>query len=118
MRPAPSPAPTPAVRTGNLAKRASAAARKARLRRVTLEALEERALMAVLPAPLTGSLADVSQITGGSGGNESAPTIVIDPADPTKMVRSGPGTTRATSAGRTPGRSRRSSTGPRRPTAG
>src|SRR4051794_33205106 len=69
-----------------------AALRKARLRALTLESLEPRTLLAVLPAivrdPGAANPIDLSITAGGStvNSNESAPTIAIDPADPTKLV--------------------------------
>src|SRR4051812_43029786 len=87
MRPAPSPASSPADRTGDRAKRTTILDRKARLRRLALETLEERALMAGLPAPLaTGATVDISNPNNNLTGNESAPSIAIDPANPQKMV--------------------------------
>src|SRR3954451_12054736 len=82
----------------------TAALRKARLRALALESLEPRTLLAVLPpiirdpnAPSTGviDLAKVGSAPNGTAtiagdnattSNESSPTIIIDPANPQKMV--------------------------------
>ena len=83
MRPAPSPAPSPADRTGDRSQR-TMTSRKGRLRRLALERLEERALMAALPTPILASPATALPYDPNS--NNSSPSIVVDPADPTKMV--------------------------------
>jgi subtilisin-like proprotein convertase family protein len=60
--------------------------RNARRRRIALEGLEPRTLMAVLPAPtvLNRSIASVG--TGENVSNESAPTIAVDPTNPNNLV--------------------------------
>jgi len=78
------------------------AARKSRLRRMTIEGLEARTLLATLPASsadfttlsqLTGSAltggGNLSSTAGGGGSstsNESSPQIVVDRYDPNKLV--------------------------------
>lgn len=59
-------------------------ARKSMLKRIALEALEPRTLMAVLPAPtvLPNGLVNIS----GSRGNESTPSISISKNNPQKMA--------------------------------
>src|SRR3954451_6308757 len=59
-------------------------ARNSMLRRIALEALEPRTLMAVLPTPtvLPNSQVDVST----SRGNESSPAIAIDQLNPNKLA--------------------------------
>src|SRR4051812_42870895 len=59
------------------------AARKSRLRRMALEGLEARELLAVLPAAVPGTPINAS---GNPGGNLSSPQIAIDRYDPTKLV--------------------------------
>ena len=91
MRPAPSPATSPADRTGDRAKRANTATRKARLRRLSLESLESRALMAVIPTPTLDPLVAANiQLSGGdanaNAGNDSAPVIAVDRYNPSKVV--------------------------------
>jgi large repetitive protein len=63
-------------------------ARKMHRRRTTLECLEQRTLMAVLP-PVTHNpqIPNPVNISGGSGNkNMSAPKIAVDPANPQKLV--------------------------------
>src|SRR4051794_6094808 len=60
----------------------SARLRKSKLRNLALENLEARALLATIPAALVTSPADVS----GSGGNESSPSIAIDPTNTSHLV--------------------------------
>src|SRR3954451_2174658 len=59
-------------------------ARNSMLRRIALEALEPRTLMAVLPTPtvLPNSQVDISN----SRGDESSPTIAIDQLNPNKLA--------------------------------
>ncbi|MDR3638959.1 MAG: proprotein convertase P-domain-containing protein [Isosphaeraceae bacterium] len=60
-------------------------ARKLRLRRTALEALEgleERTLLSALPAATPGTAVDISN----QQGNESSPQIVVDRYDPNKLV--------------------------------
>src|SRR6266404_5647245 len=75
----------------------SAALRKLRLRSAVLERLEERTLMATLPAPLrSGVPISLSSVGNGGNspdpqrnqaiGNETQPTIVIDPQNSQHMV--------------------------------
>ena len=77
-------------------------ARNATLRRLSLDALESRTLMAVLPAPIFNSTppsnsfsalpnyqtsgAAVVSTGGGQTTVDSSPTIAIDPLNPLKMV--------------------------------
>jgi subtilisin-like proprotein convertase family protein len=65
---------------------AAAKARRSSLRRATLESLEERALMAVLPAPSVVGRVDVSAAIGATAGNESQPQIVVNPANPQQIA--------------------------------
>jgi subtilisin-like proprotein convertase family protein len=70
--------------------RASASAvrnRKLRLRKLAIESLEERALMAVLPpVAVVGTLATIVQGSPGNNTNNSSPTIVIDPTNSQKLA--------------------------------
>ncbi|HJT77674.1 MAG TPA: hypothetical protein VJ739_10780, partial [Gemmataceae bacterium] len=58
--------------------------------RLAVEALEDRTLLSVLPAPITTGPIDVTHPAGFSTGdttdNESAPTIAYDPVTPTNLV--------------------------------
>jgi hypothetical protein len=57
------------------------------LRQVALEALEPRTLLSTLlpPSVLQGSQSFISY-NGDGNGNESSPTIAVDPLNPNKMV--------------------------------
>ena len=68
------------TRTQGGARRLSA--RGETLRRLAMESLEARALMAVLPAPTFTGPVDVSN----SRGNESTPSIAVDPTNPQKLA--------------------------------
>ena len=59
-----------------------AGTRKARLRRAVLESLEDRTLLALLPPPSVTGRVDVSN----SNGNESAPSIAVDPTNAQHVV--------------------------------
>jgi subtilisin-like proprotein convertase family protein len=50
--------------------------------RLTVEALEDRTLMSVLPVPTISTPVNISNIRG----NDSAPVIAVDPIDPQKLV--------------------------------
>ncbi len=58
--------------------------------RLAVEALEDRTLLSVLPAPITTGHIDVSNPTGYSGSgpqdNENTPSIAYDPVTPTNLV--------------------------------
>jgi subtilisin-like proprotein convertase family protein len=54
-------------------------------RRLALEALEARSLLAVLPLPTVASRAVVSTTTADTS-NESAPTVAVDPTNPLRLV--------------------------------
>jgi subtilisin-like proprotein convertase family protein len=59
--------------------------RQAKLRRLAMEGLEPRTLMAVLPTPtVTGQFPVVSD--GTTTSNQSSPSIAIDPVNPLKMA--------------------------------
>ncbi len=70
-------------------RRPSRQARRARLRqaavrrRLALEGLEARTLMAVLPAP---TVVDQVNVTNGFQGDESSPSVAVDPQNPQHMV--------------------------------
>ena len=77
------------VRTGSR----PASVRRAHLRRLALEGLEPRTLLATIPAPVvTGTSQLGAQIYGlnvqnvPSMPNDSSPTVAVDPLDPTKLV--------------------------------
>ncbi len=59
--------------------------KRSRLRRLTLEGLEPRTLLATLPAPLVSAQATVST-TNGNDSNNSSPLIAIDPLNSQEMV--------------------------------
>jgi DNA-binding beta-propeller fold protein YncE/subtilisin-like proprotein convertase family protein len=62
--------------------------RKARLRRMTLESLESRTLLATsnLPSPNVLGRTDVSGAQSSTAGNQSNPSITVDPLDPLRVV--------------------------------
>lgn len=68
--------------------------RKARARRVELEGLENRTLLATIPAAAaTAAPQNLSQLMGNIGGpngasaaSESSPVVAVNPLDPTKLV--------------------------------
>src|SRR5262249_23699224 len=78
MRPVTTEAQTRADRT----RRRPSSARKSALRRVALEALEPRALMAVLPTPTVTGQVDAT----GQRGIEYQPTVAVDPTNPLHAV--------------------------------
>ena len=61
--------------------------RRAKRRRVALEALESRTLLAAsLPAAVVSPLTDPVIATGPGGSNQSSPNIAINPSNPNDMV--------------------------------
>jgi subtilisin-like proprotein convertase family protein len=60
-------------------------AKRSRLRRLTLESLEERALMATAPMSLVSNNAPISS-NNNNNVNDSNPYVAIDPLDPQKLV--------------------------------
>ena len=73
---------TPVKTSRPQAKARRASSRSAMLRCLSLEALEQRTLMAVLPSStLTGAIA-----VSASSGNQSTPTITIDQNNPQKLA--------------------------------
>ena len=56
--------------------------RKSRMRRIILEGLETRTLMATIPGALVTGQLDVSN----AGGNQSSPSIAVDPINPQSLV--------------------------------
>jgi hypothetical protein len=50
--------------------------------RPTFEHLEDRTLMSVLPQPIVLGQTDISQLLG----NETTPTVAVDPLNPQKLV--------------------------------
>ncbi len=91
MRPAPAQAPAPVSPSTDRpqARRRPTEAARLRRRRLALEGLEPRALLATLPAPTVigrdngqiGLLSDPTNLT-----NESTPSIAASPNDPLKLV--------------------------------
>lgn len=69
-----------------LGMRALAAAKRSRLRRLTMESLEERALMATNPVSVASGQVAITNNGKNSNTNDSSPFIAIDPLDPLKMV--------------------------------
>ena len=69
---------------GNRFKRA----RKSRLRRIELEGLESRALLATIPgATATGGLVPLTNLsTVTDNGNTNNPAVAVDPHDSQKLV--------------------------------
>jgi large repetitive protein len=70
------------ARAGSRPGNRSAKLRKTRLRQMALEALETRALMATIPGAVVTNQVDVSN----SGGNQSSPSIAVDPTNPLNVV--------------------------------
>src|SRR4051794_30211534 len=64
----------------------SATTRKVRLRRLALEGLEARTLLATIPAATVSAQVDVSNNPGGTGAQETSPSIAYDPNSPQDMV--------------------------------
>ncbi|MDB5350556.1 MAG: regulatory domain of in-like proprotein convertase [Planctomycetota bacterium] len=60
-----------------------ASASRERLRRLALDALEPRTLMAVLPPPIVQTRTDIS---GTPASNDDSPSITVDPLDPLRAV--------------------------------
>ena len=85
MRPAPSLVRPTADRPRPLVKHRAGSAGRSRRRRRALEALEPRTLMAVLPAVTVTGQVQISGIANPPG-NETSPSVAIDPTDPTKLV--------------------------------
>ena len=82
MRAVASEIDTPKARAGSRPGNRSAKLRKTRLRQMALEALETRALMATIPGAVVTNQVDVSN----SGGNQSSPSIAVDPTNPLNVV--------------------------------
>jgi hypothetical protein len=61
-------------------------ARKQTLRRFTIEALEERALMAVLPSAIVNAQVPVNPTSGAGSANQFSPSIAVDPTNPSHLV--------------------------------
>ena len=72
----------PAVRPSTRPSRRPAPDHKTRLRALALEPLEARALMAVLPPVTVNGQVNISS----DPGNESSPSVTIDPSNPQKLV--------------------------------
>ena len=71
-------------------ERAPQDARRAKLRRAALESLEERCLLATIPAPMVLDQVDISnpfEITDDET-DESTPSIAVDPNNPQNLVAS------------------------------
>jgi subtilisin-like proprotein convertase family protein len=86
MRPAPpqGPAPGDRGRAVPVHRLRSGRATKARRRRLALEALEPRTLLAVLPPPTVGATTPIFDAT--PNGNNSAPSIAVDPTNPDNLA--------------------------------
>src|SRR5262249_30139971 len=82
MRPAQPVIRAQAISARRHSGRRPEAARQSKLRRLALEGLEGRTLMAVLPSPNVLGQVDISN----SGGNESAPSIAVDPTNSQHLV--------------------------------
>src|SRR3954454_7567854 len=82
MRAVASEVETSKVRPGSRPRTRPVLLRKSRLRALALENLETRALMATIPGAQVTPPIDVS----GSGGNESSPSIAINPANTSQLV--------------------------------
>ena len=73
---------SPAARTQNVEGRLSEKSRGRGGRRAVMEALESRTLLAVLPPASVQSLTAMTN----AGGNESTPSIAMDPANPQNLA--------------------------------
>ena len=73
--------------------------KRSRLRRLTLEGLEARTLMATAPIPIVTSQVAASAGVAGNTINDSNPSIAVDPLDPSKLIAAF--TDRDTSSGTT-----------------
>src|SRR5580693_8568645 len=63
-----------------------AEAKRSQLRRLMLEGLEERTLMATAPLPIVTGQASITTNQATSTGNDSTPFVAVDPVNPLKMV--------------------------------
>ena len=62
-------------------------ARRARVRWAELESLEQRTLLATIPAATAvGGPQNISSLFENLGGNETSSLVAVDPTDPTKLV--------------------------------
>src|SRR5690349_5186353 len=84
MRAVDSETNTPKTRAGSRPGARSSWLRKSRVRSATLESLESRALMAVIPPAIVSGQTVVAQGNGNS--NQSAPSIAVDPTNPQHLV--------------------------------
>ena len=79
------------TRVGSRGDARGALAKRSRLRRLAMEALEQRALLATLPTPAVSGWTTASSgfdtaTTGDTSINASSPSIAVDPLDPSKLV--------------------------------
>jgi large repetitive protein len=63
-----------------------AEAKRSQLRRLTLEGLEERTLMATAPLPIVTGQASITTNQQTNTSNDSTPFVAVDPVNPLKMV--------------------------------
>jgi subtilisin-like proprotein convertase family protein len=63
-----------------------AAAKRSQIRRLTLEDLEARTLMATAPLPIVTGQASLSSNQASNTSNDSSPSVAVDPVNPLKMV--------------------------------
>ena len=62
------------------------AAKRSRLRRLALERLEARTLMATAVMPIISGQASITSNQSSTTSNDSSPSIAVDPVNPLKMV--------------------------------
>src|SRR5947209_2737454 len=84
MRAVDSETNTPKARAGSRPGARSSWLRKARVRSATLESLESRELMAVIPPAIVAGQTVVSPT--GANVNQSSPSIAVDPTNPLHLV--------------------------------
>ena len=63
-----------------------ALAKRSRLRRLALESLEARTLLATTPVPVVTNQVQASAGIASNNINDSSPSIAVDPLDPSKLI--------------------------------
>jgi subtilisin-like proprotein convertase family protein len=63
-----------------------ALSKRSRLRRLALEPLEARTLLATTPIPVVTNQVTASSTVAGNAINDSSPSIAVDPTDPSKLA--------------------------------
>ncbi len=86
MRRQPTEMRSQGTRIGSRDESRGALAKRSRLRRLTLEALEARQLLATNPMSVVTNQVAASASFAGTTTNDSSPSIAVDPIDPSKLV--------------------------------